>query len=168
MSDEDDNIERGDLIDPRTGFISKTQRMEMEMKEKLGVKKHPEEPRKDFLKRVMIAISKISDEEWRNLSKETKQWYNRSAEFVEKGFDPCDLPRKMWTHPVGHPSAVHRLTTLIMENPHVSRRQYYAQMKEEGYIWTKNSFRQYYYMIRSILESIQSIKENRMKTGHTD
>ena len=51
------------------------------------------EPDGHYMRRLVLAVSKASDNDWERLSKEAQDWYNAQAKRVKAHQDPEALPR---------------------------------------------------------------------------
>ena len=56
------------------------------------------EPDGHYLRRLVLAVSKASDNDWERLSKEAQDWYNAQAKRVKAHQDPEECPGFYGTH----------------------------------------------------------------------
>lgn len=67
-------------------------KIQAELSEATGVKPKRGEDRADFIAALMIAVAKLSDEDWAALSKPAQNWYNDAADAKNAKKEPEDFP----------------------------------------------------------------------------
>ena len=65
--------------------------VEAELSEKTEVSQRKREGRQDYLKRLVVGISKLDDDEWEGLSKDAQQWANDATTAEKDGEEIPDF-----------------------------------------------------------------------------
>lgn len=141
---------------------TKARKNEQLMCELTGVRKHAEEDRANFLKRIVLGISRLSQDEWEKLSDDCREWFNIAVEYVNSNMTPPDIARRQWSYPADKPKSADRLLELTVTQPYATRKELWQTMNAEGYAWEWNSFAQTHNWILRIMRAILKVQKEEM------